>query len=41
MEVTLWILHHVSYLMELGQGNYLVEPTPWKLPHETYIIEVT
>ena len=32
MEVTLWNLHHVSYLMEL---------TPWKLPQGTYTKEVT
>ena len=32
MEVTLWNLHYVSYLMEL---------TPWKLPNGTYTMEVT
>ena len=32
MEVTSWNLH---------QGNYVVELTPWKLPHETYTMEVT
>ena len=43
MEVTSWNLHHGSfpqgtYTMEvkslnLLQGNYLVELTPWMLPH--------
>ena len=32
MEVTSWNLHHVSSL---------TEHTPWKLPHGTYIMEVT
>ena len=32
MKVTSWNLH---------QGSYLVEPTPWKLPHGTYTMEVT
>ena len=27
--------------MELRQLNYLVERTPWKLPHGTYNMEVT
>ena len=32
MEATSWNEHHQSYLMEL---------TPLKLPHGTYIMEVT
>ena len=32
MEVTSWILHH---------GSYLIERIPWKLPLETYTMEVT
>ena len=32
MEVTYWNLYHRSYL---------VERTPWKLPHGTYFMEVT
>ena len=32
MDVTLWNLHNESYL---------VEPTPWKLPHGTDTMEVT
>ena len=27
--------------MEPRQGKYLVELTPWKLPHGTYTMEVT
>ena len=41
MDVTYFNLHHGSYLMELRQGNYLVERTPWKLPQGTYTMEVT
>ena len=26
---------------KLLHGSYLVEPTPWKLPHGTYTMEVT
>ena len=32
MEVTLWNVHH---------GSYLAERTPWKLPSGTHIMEVT
>ena len=32
MEDTSWNVHHQSYLVELK---------PWKLPHGTYIMEVT
>ena len=28
-------------LRKLHHGSYLVERTPWKLPHGTYIMEVT
>ena len=41
IEVTYFNVQHRSYLMELRQGNYLVERTPWKLPHGTYTMEVT
>ena len=32
LEVTSWILHH---------GSYLVEHTPWKLPSGTYAMKST
>ena len=32
MEVTYWNVHH---------GSYLMEGTPWKLPHGTNSMEVT
>ena len=32
MELASWNLHH---------GSYLVELTPWKLPHRTHTMEVT
>ena len=32
MEVTSMNIHH---------GSYLLEPTPWKVPHETYTMEET
>ena len=27
--------------LNLHPGSYLIELTPWKLPHGTYIMEVT
>ena len=46
MEVTLWILHHGSYLSErtaskLPIGTYTIEVTLWNLHHGSYLVELT
>ena len=46
MEVTLWKLHHGSYLVELNQGKlphgtYTMEVTSWNLHHGSYLLERT
>ena len=40
MEVTLWNLHHGSYLVELTPWKLPHGITPWNVPRGTYTMEV-
>ena len=41
MEGISWNVHHGSYLKELTPRKLPSGLRPWKLPHGTYIMEVT
>ena len=41
MEVTSWNLDMESKYLNLHDGTYLMELTPWKLSHGTYAMECT